>query len=121
MSKPIGRDNFMIIVHRFLLTIQTLCNLFYRYCLKEGNYALSLNDTLLFDQHRKNALLVVTPSSTGVNVTLFGTSEVTLFVVADDSIPSGNGDDDDSPSTILVVLVSVGAGLILIGLFIFIW
>lgn len=88
-----------------------------RYCLADGSYTVSLNDTLLFDTHRKNALLVVTSEVSGENITLFSTSQVD-WEVSSGEIDTVSGDDDDSPDTLLVVLVSVAvlvAVVVIIG------
>ena len=87
-----------------------------RYCLADGTYTIALNDTLLFEEHRKNALVVVTSEASGQNITIFGTATATLEVVDSTVVPSdGGGGDDDSPDTVVVALFVAG-GLLVLGI-----
>jgi hypothetical protein len=57
-------------------------------------------------------MVVVTAEASGKNVTIMGTSAVTLEVISGTVVPSGGEDkDDDSPSVLLLTLVSVGSVL----------
>ena len=88
-----------------------------RYCLPEGTYIISLNDTLLFDEHRKNAEIVVTSMSTRQNVTVSGTTETTFEVVPE----SSDDDSDDSSDMLLAIFVSVGVIAVIVVIVAYLW